>query len=62
MTCGNCGAQNREGRKFCGECGTPLSQPCPACGAANERGELYREMPIVIQVSGSNVSDGMSRP
>src|ERR671936_346980 len=41
MTCGNCGAENRAGRKFCAECGTPLSQACHACGAANEPGEKF---------------------
>jgi class 3 adenylate cyclase/tetratricopeptide (TPR) repeat protein len=41
VTCGNCGAENREGRKFCAECGTRLSQACPACGAANEPGEKF---------------------
>ena len=35
-TCGNCGAENAAGRKFCGQCGTPLARSCPTCGAANE--------------------------
>jgi class 3 adenylate cyclase/tetratricopeptide (TPR) repeat protein len=34
--CGNCGADNAAGRKFCGECGSPLARSCPNCGAANE--------------------------
>jgi class 3 adenylate cyclase len=41
MTCPDCGAENREGRKFCASCGKPLSAPCPACGAANEPGERF---------------------
>jgi class 3 adenylate cyclase/tetratricopeptide (TPR) repeat protein len=41
MTCSNCGAENREGRKFCAECGSALSQACPSCGAANEPGEKF---------------------
>src|SRR5690242_16010739 len=41
MTCASCGADNREGRKFCAECGSPLAQGCPACGAANEPGEKF---------------------
>jgi hypothetical protein len=35
LTCPSCGADNEPGRKFCGECGSPLAQQCPACGAAN---------------------------
>ena len=41
MTCSSCGAANREGRKFCAECGGPLTAPCPACGATNEPGERF---------------------
>ena len=41
MTCANCGTDNREGRKFCSECGTSLASGCPACGAANEPGEKF---------------------
>ncbi|HEX7473977.1 MAG TPA: adenylate/guanylate cyclase domain-containing protein [Candidatus Limnocylindrales bacterium] len=36
MTCGRCGTANVAGRRFCLECGAPLSAGCPACGAANE--------------------------
>jgi class 3 adenylate cyclase len=35
MRCPSCQSENEAGRKFCGECGTPLAQLCPACGAAN---------------------------
>ncbi len=35
MRCPACGTENEAGRKFCGECGSPLAQLCPACGAAN---------------------------
>ncbi|MFO7572803.1 MAG: adenylate/guanylate cyclase domain-containing protein [Gaiellaceae bacterium] len=41
MTCPSCGHENREGRKFCSECGTPLAAGCPSCGAANEPGEKF---------------------
>jgi class 3 adenylate cyclase/tetratricopeptide (TPR) repeat protein len=41
MTCPHCGTENREGRKFCAECGQSLSPGCPACGAANEPGERF---------------------
>jgi class 3 adenylate cyclase len=39
--CSSCGASNREGRRFCADCGSPLSTACPACGAANEPGERF---------------------
>jgi class 3 adenylate cyclase/tetratricopeptide (TPR) repeat protein len=41
VICPSCGTENREGRRFCSECGTALSLACPACGAANEPGEKF---------------------
>jgi class 3 adenylate cyclase/tetratricopeptide (TPR) repeat protein len=41
VTCPSCGTENREGRKFCSECGTALASACPSCGAANEPGEKF---------------------
>jgi class 3 adenylate cyclase/tetratricopeptide (TPR) repeat protein len=41
VICASCGAENRAGRKFCAECGTPLAVGCPACGASNEPGEKF---------------------
>ncbi|HVC86232.1 MAG TPA: adenylate/guanylate cyclase domain-containing protein [Gaiellaceae bacterium] len=35
-TCPGCNAENAAGRKFCGECGTPLARSCPSCGSPNE--------------------------
>lgn len=32
MKCHNCGHQNTENAKFCSQCGTSLSYPCPSCG------------------------------
>src|ERR1700719_2397888 len=34
--CTRCGANNREGAKFCSECATPFAVKCPSCGAANK--------------------------
>jgi class 3 adenylate cyclase/tetratricopeptide (TPR) repeat protein len=36
ITCPNCGSENAPGRRFCGECGRPLSVICPVCGTAND--------------------------
>ena len=36
MICPSCGVENREGRKFCANCGRPLAVVCPVCGAGNE--------------------------
>jgi class 3 adenylate cyclase/tetratricopeptide (TPR) repeat protein len=41
MHCTGCGTDNREGRKFCAQCGQPLKLVCPACGAHNEPGEKF---------------------
>ena len=37
MKCPNCGSENPEGTKFCGECGTsmPQGKECPACHTMN---------------------------
>jgi predicted ATPase/class 3 adenylate cyclase len=41
MQCPRCQARNREGRRFCAECGAALALPCPACGFSNEPGEKF---------------------
>src|SRR5262249_43541275 len=41
MLCAKCGADNREGRKFCAKCAAPLARSCPRCGASNEPGEDF---------------------
>src|SRR5262249_51743810 len=35
MTCPRCQADNPDGTRFCGQCGTALVVACGACGAAN---------------------------
>jgi class 3 adenylate cyclase len=35
VTCAACGSENPLGKRFCGDCGTPLGSACPSCGAEN---------------------------
>src|SRR5215471_14972368 len=41
MRCAKCGADNREGRKFCTQCGSALAAKCRQCGAATQPGERF---------------------
>ena len=41
MRCSKCDSDNREGRKFCANCGEPLSVACSKCGASNQPGEKF---------------------
>ena len=41
MKCPRCQADNREGRRFCAECGASLNLACPSCGFSNEAGEKF---------------------
>jgi class 3 adenylate cyclase/tetratricopeptide (TPR) repeat protein len=41
MRCSKCGSDNREGRKFCTSCGTPLAAACPKCDAPIQPDESF---------------------
>jgi hypothetical protein len=41
MLCPRCATENEPGRKFCAECGSPLSLACPVCGGANSPGAKF---------------------
>jgi class 3 adenylate cyclase/tetratricopeptide (TPR) repeat protein len=41
MLCHCCQAANRDGRRFCGECGAALVVVCAACGFSNDGGEKF---------------------
>src|SRR5579859_4682737 len=41
VVCSSCGTENSVGRKFCGRCGSALTQACPSCGVANEPGMRF---------------------
>jgi class 3 adenylate cyclase/tetratricopeptide (TPR) repeat protein len=36
-----CGAENRAGRRYCGQCGGELPSACPACAFVNDPGEKF---------------------
>jgi class 3 adenylate cyclase len=59
MRCSKCGSDNREGRKFCTNCGTPLAPVCPKCGAAVESGESFcGECGTVLDDAAPGTADG----
>ena len=41
MKCPRCERENREGRRFCAECGASLAFACPSCGFSNKPGENF---------------------
>jgi class 3 adenylate cyclase/tetratricopeptide (TPR) repeat protein len=41
VLCLACEAENKDGAKFCNECGAPLSLRCPRCGAGVRAGQKY---------------------
>ena len=41
MVCTNCGAENKPTRRFCRDCGHPLSLVCPGCGASNDPADRF---------------------
>ncbi len=41
MLCPSCEHENRPNRKFCTQCGAPLSLTCAICGTQNELGEPF---------------------
>jgi len=41
MQCPRCHAENREGRRFCGECGLSFASACPSCRFLNEGSEKF---------------------
>ncbi len=41
MLCAKCGADNRDGAKFCNECAAPMAAKCSHCGAINQPGAKF---------------------
>ncbi|HVP32487.1 MAG TPA: zinc-ribbon domain-containing protein, partial [Steroidobacteraceae bacterium] len=65
MNCASCGAENRAGRKFCVECGSPLALSCTACGTPHLAGEKFCGecgAPVGVSGVGSRVSGKTQAP
>ncbi len=63
--CPKCGTANRQGSKFCNECGTPLSPTgvrCPMCGAMNPTGNLYCDRCNARLIPAERVSPAEEKP
>ena len=41
MLCRTCKAENKEGARFCRECGAALALACPSCGAPHDRQQAF---------------------
>jgi Double zinc ribbon len=41
VQCPRCHTENREGRRFCGECGLSFASTCTSCGFLNEGTEKF---------------------
>jgi class 3 adenylate cyclase len=63
MRCSKCGSDNRGGRRFCTNCGTPLAATCPKCGAPVEPDEKFcGECGAAIGVSALRPRSDPSQP
>lgn len=65
MRCGGCGAENREGAKFCGECGTRLERRCRECDLPLAEGLRFCDecgTPVAeAEPAGESVAGGAAR-
>ncbi|HTW98889.1 MAG TPA: adenylate/guanylate cyclase domain-containing protein, partial [Acidimicrobiales bacterium] len=41
VRCTACGSSNPPGKRFCGDCGSPLTSSCPSCGEPVEPGKRF---------------------
>jgi class 3 adenylate cyclase/tetratricopeptide (TPR) repeat protein len=41
MRCSQCGSENPDAKKFCGDCGAPLASRCPKCSSENPAGKRF---------------------
>src|SRR4051812_40573425 len=62
MTCRECGTANRDGAKFCAECGTRLELACPACGATSSGGRFCSECGTPLPAEATPAAAGPPLP
>ena len=48
MQCPKCQFENREGAKFCGDCGHKFEMVCPECGTPQVSMRQFRQKPRVV--------------
>src|SRR5215470_16258454 len=41
LRCSKCGGDNPAAKRFCGDCGAPLTNRCPKCDAENPPGKAF---------------------
>jgi len=56
MRCAKCGADNRDGAKFCSECAAPLAATCARCATLNQPGARF------CDECGEPLAAGRSKP
>jgi class 3 adenylate cyclase/tetratricopeptide (TPR) repeat protein len=55
MRCSKCGSDSPRGKKFCGDCGAPLTSRCPKCGANNSLSNRFcGDCGTALAVKGAN--------
>jgi len=67
MLCVKCGAENREGAKFCSECAAALEPRCAKCGSKNTPGAKFCDecgsaLGTATPIGGPKISDTRSIP
>lgn len=62
MICSSCATENKPGRRFCVNCGTPLADAtCPNCGAGYDPGDVFCGS-CGVQLDRAVTADGTAGP
>jgi class 3 adenylate cyclase/tetratricopeptide (TPR) repeat protein len=65
MTCPRCQAENRDGARFCRECGATFGSACSSCGAKTDAGSKFCDncgAPLVVSPTPSTASPRFAAP